>query len=342
MQDRLKQDLPQILHALQILSPTSFSWAGTTMSVGDRQQERPSDPDEQKNLLIEHLVRQLYHHCYCRKFKADLIYQPVVPEPNEDFVNDLSKANTTFERLDPGWHVLRRLPTDAYFVQKNDFIRAVTPGELISHEDSGAALREGTPVKVICRKESRTMHPGFYYIFGATLTDQQDDDDLLRFYWNIKAEGVAVLVHLLTSRLNRFQVPFRLKCLNNPASYNRADAAVLYLNRRFYRLATELLFAVHDQVGDYLAPDAPLFSKQLAAGLGLAEEPGDGESFGQQRCRILAEGMWNAYELNLQTEHERLQEVIKHFAMKGLSLDNPHLNPGSIDQYDFPVSPIAV
>src|ERR1700687_5023118 len=330
MQERLKQELPQILQALQILSPTSFSWAGTTVSVGDLQQEQPPDPDEQKDLLIEHLVRQLYHHCYCRKFKADLIYQPVVPEPNEDFVNALSEANTTVERLDPGGHVLRRLPAEYYLVQKNDFIRAVGPAELISHDGPGVDLREGIAVNVLCRKESKTLHPGFYYIFGATLTDQQDEDDLLRFYWNIKAEAVQSLVRLLTNRLNRFQIPFRLKCLNIPASYNRADAAVLYLNSRFYRLATELLAEVHEQVEDYLDPDAPLFSKQLAAGLGLAEEPGDGESFGQQRCRTLAEGMWNAYELNLHAEHERLREVIKNFELKGLSLDHPHLNPGSI------------
>ena len=342
MQERLKQELPQILQVLQILSPTSFSWAGTTICIGEPQQKQPPHLDEQKNLLVEHLVRQLYHHCYCRPFKADAIYQPIVPEPDEEFVNALSEANTTVERLDPGWHVLRRLPTEHYFVQKNDLIRAVAPGELISHDGPGVVLREGTPVNVVCRKESRTMHPGFYYVFGATITDQQDEDDLLRFYWNIKAEGAPVLVHLLTSRLNHFQIPFRFKCLNNPNSYNRLDAAVLYLNIRFYRLATELLAEVHKQVADYLEPDAPLFSKQLAVGLGLAEEPGDGESFGQQRCRILAEGMWNAYELKLQTEHERLQEVIKHFELKGLSLDNPHLNQGSIDQYDFPVRPIAV
>lgn len=312
------------------------------MSVGELRQQQPPDLNEQKNPLVEHLVRQLYHHCYCRKFKGDVIYQPVVPEPDEDFVNALSEANTTVERLDPGWHVLRRLPTEHYLVQKNGFIRAVSPGEFTSHDGPGVVLREGTSVNVVCRKESRTMHPGFYYIFGATLTDQQDEDDLLRFYWNIKADGAQSLVRLLTSRLNRFQIPFRLKCLNNPASYNRSDAAVLYLNSRFYRLATELLAEVHEQVEDYLEPDAPLFSKQLAAGLGLAEEPGNGESFGQQRCRILAEGIWNAYELNLQAEHERLQEVIKHFELKGLSLDHPHLNPGSIDQYDFPVCRVAV
>lgn len=342
MQARLEKELPRILQALQILSPTSFSWAGRTISVVESRQQRPPDPNDQRNLMLEHLVRQLYHHCYCRKFNPDVSYQPIVLQPDEDFVNALSEANTTVERLDPGWHVLRRLPTEHYFVQKNDFIRAVAPDELISPDGPGVAFREGTTVSVVCRKESRTMHPGFYYIFGATITDQQDEDDLLRFYWNIKAEGARSLVRLLTGRLNRFQIPFRLKCLNNPASYNRTDAVVLYLNRRFYRLATELLAEVHEHVEDRLEPDAPLFSKQLAAGLGLAEEPGDGESFGQQRCRILAEGVWNAYELNLQAENERLEEIIKHFETKGLNLDHPHLNPGSIEQYDFPVRPIAV
>ena len=111
---------------------------------------------------------------------------------------------------------------------------------------------------------------------------------------------------------------------------------MLYINKRFYRISVELLADIHHELQDHLGADTPLFTKHLAPGLGLAEEPGNGESFGQNRCRILAEGLWNAYEKGLQTEHDRLQEVRQQFERNGLSLDFPFLNPHSSDQYMFP------
>ena len=326
MSEELTQRLLQILQALKILSPRSFSLGGTIFSVEDVE-ENEEEP------LVECLARKLYVHCYSREFDGVAIATAYVPQVDEQFGEKLSHANTGCERLDRAWIVSLVLPTGHYLVQKNGLVRAVSVEEFVCDD---AAIAPGVRVSLCWPKESRTMHPAFYYIFGSAITDQQDDDDLLRWYWNIKTVGVLKLVHLLTQRLNKFQIPFRLKCLNDPAGYDRADAAVLYINKRFYRLATELLAEVYQTVADQLAPITPLFSKQLAPGLGLAEEPETGESFGQQRCRILAKGIWNAHVLNRQTEHERLAEVVRQFELSGLSFDRPYLNSGSTDDYDFP------
>ncbi len=344
MREQLDQELLKIISALNVLSDSSFCFAGAILSLNGIDKETGSDP-ETRPPLIQHLMRQLYHHCYCRKFDGVFTYLPTAPIPNEEFVDALSAANTGTERLDRGWQIIRVLPTGHYIVQKGDFIRSVCEGEFISDEGHAVALREGVSLSLFCPRESRTMHPGFYYVFGSTITDHQDDHDLLRFYWNIKASGAQNLVRLITSRLNRFQLPFRLKCINNPETYNRTDSAVLYLNRRFYRIAAELLVEVYQQLQGHLMPNTPLFSKELVPGLGFAEEPGNGESFGQQRCRILAEGIWDAYKLKLATEQLRLDHVKKRFKLNGLDLDYPYLNQGSlnqgppnqgsIDRYDF-------
>jgi hypothetical protein len=182
------------------------------------------------------------------------------------------------------------------------------------------------------------MHHGFYHVFGEALGDDQDDQELLRFYWNIKAEGGVKLVRLLTRSLNRFQLPFRLKILNNPATYIRADAAVLYLSSRFYHLAAELINNIHQQLTGQMDPDTPLFSKRLASGLGLAEEPKTGESFGQQRCRILARALWMAYEKKIEDDDSRLQEISTELQANGIDAEFPYRNIGSAEAYDFPPS----
>ncbi len=330
MREQLSVELLEIVRAVKILSPRQFSLAGKIISA----EETQATPEAtEQNPLMQHLGRRLYLDCYSRKFAGRVTDEPLYPTPDERFMSELSEANTSREYLDPGWLILRSLPTGHFIVEKNGLIRLGAAGEFVSHDD--AALVEGGTVSIRWPKESKTMHPGFYYIYGEAITDQQDDHGLLRFYWNVKAQGAKTLVSLLTKRLNRFQIAFRLKCLNDPAAYTRADAAVLYLNKRFYRLAAHLLADVYREVENHLAPDTPLFSKELAAGLGLAEEPGNGESFGQQRCRILAQGICNAYELKLQTDDERLAEIVKQFELNGLSLEHAYLNPGSTDEYEF-------
>ena len=102
-----------------------------------------------------------------------------------------------------------------------------------------------------------------------------------------------------------------------------------------YVLIVELLVDVYQAVKDNLKPETPLFTKRLAAGLGFAEDPGNGESFGMSRCRIVAEGLWSAYVKGLPTQQARLQEVIAHFEKNGIALEHPYLNARSIDHYEF-------
>src|SRR6185503_10969017 len=113
--------------------------------------------------------------------------------------------------------------------------------------------------------------------------------------------------------------------------YDRSDAAILYVNKFYYHPLAELIADVHQQLSERLESHTPLFSKPLAPGLGLAEEPTTGESFGQQRCRILAEAMWSIYELNLEQDEQQIEEVRKQFEVNGINVDLPHLNAGSTD-----------
>ena len=111
---------------------------------------------------------------------------------------------------------------------------------------------------------------------------------------------------------------------------------MLYVNKRFYRITAELLLDAQAGIREHLQPETPLFTKQLAFGLGLAEDPGTGESFGMSRCRILAEAIVSAYAEGLQTEEGRLHAARKQFEQYGLALERPYLNAGSVDQYDVP------
>jgi hypothetical protein len=69
--------------------------------------------------------------------------------------------------------------------------------------------------------------------------------------------------------------------------------------------------------------------------VGFAEDPGLGESFGQHRCGVLADGMLHAWERKARHLDERLAIVADHFASANISLSAPYLNPGSQDNYSI-------
>jgi hypothetical protein len=106
---------------------------------------------------------------------------------------------------------------------------------------------------------------------------------------------------------------------------------VLYFARRYYALASRLALALPDGVTQHLRPEVPLFSRELRPGIGIAEEPNTGESFGMHRCRMTAEGVLDAWAAGDQTVNGRLHAIQARFRAAGFDLDRPHLGPRSAD-----------
>ena len=341
MRDEYARELRTILQALRIFTPTSFSFGGQSFTV--QPQPGPQPPQlpngaqtSPQNPLIWQLAQQLYLHCYCRKFDGRLRSLPQVNGGSDDLLDALSAANTTRERWDGGWQIQQVLPAGQVVVHKNGMAKMLWPGEFISQDGPGVPPRVGAMVNVYSPKESRAMQPGFYFAFGESAVEQNDMQDAVRYYWNITPEGAALLTHLLTASLNRFQVHFRFKCLSHRDLFYRIDSAVLYVGRQHYHITAELLVDTYRSMHHYLQPQTPLLTKRLAPGLAFAEEPGTGESFGMSRCRLLAEGIWNGWLQGEQDEHDQLEAIKKQFETNGIPFKHPYLRPGAVDHYEHP------
>jgi hypothetical protein len=339
MREQLTAQLKKIVRAIEVRSNDSFTFAGrhfsTAAQVGGHAHHAHDFAQAQANPLATLLEQTLYQHCYCRTFDGALRDEQPLNVQGFDLTSALSEANATRERWDPGWQVYQVLPSGQVMAHKDGRTRALWPGEFLSTDAPGLAPRPGMNLSVFFMRETKTMQPGFYFAFGEAQVGELDSFSLARFYWNLRADGAVALMRSVTRGLNRFQVPFRLKCLTNTAFYTRNDAAVLYVDKRFYRVTARVLAGIYGEVSQHLRPDAPLFTKRLADGLALAEEPYTGESFGMQRCRILAEGILSAHARGSRDDASRLEEVERHFAAYGLTLEASYLNPRSVDQYEF-------
>jgi len=246
---------------------------------------------------------------------------------------DLRSANAARARWQQGWQI-RTVHESGWITAERDSLeRTFAPGEYVTKEGPGMPLRVGGPAEVYFAVESVHMQPGFYFSFGETVGDEADNFSLLRFYWHLEPGGAPPLLNSVSTLLNRFQVPYRFKCLTNTAAYGRADSAVVYIPRRWYQMAARLLRDSRRSIAKHLRSDVPLFAKPLADGLGFAEDPGGGQSFGMHRCVALARaicGSAAAHEGALPAA-----EVERRLSEQGVSPSFPHLNPGSVDIYEF-------
>jgi hypothetical protein len=191
--------------------------------------------------------------------------------------------------------------------------------------------------RVRIAKEMRQLMPGFYFAFGnGSQQDTRDTSDpLVRFYWHLTADSAVPYMALATTLLNQAGVPFRTKVLSDPTQYVRADAGVLYLERRYFGPAREIVREIHERMRPGLRPGVPMFTKALADGLGLAEDPNNQMSFGQSRCRIAARTLCACFAQGVSDPEERLSLLMKAFEEEGLDPASPHLDKNSTDFYSL-------
>lgn len=327
--------LNSIVDAVKIISPDSFSFGGKVFTSNTNMFYQSNTGTKATDPLVRSLTNVLYDQCYSRKFNGNYYESMPVTKDNGMFQATLSRANTTVERWDNDWIIEQILPTGQYVAHKNGKYKLVYPGEFLTSEYQAVLPNEGTRIAIHCLKESFSLQPAFYFAFSNELGDQQNLFTVVRFYWNIKSSGAPILIELLTKNLNKYSIPFSFKCLNDPALFTRSDAAVLYVGKPYYSIAIQVLATVYLQINNELNPEVPGFTKELNAGLGLAEDPGTGESFGMSRCGIIAQGIYNAYQSGSVTTENIMHKIKEVFDIGGMQINKPYLNAGSNDIYEF-------
>ena len=134
-----------------------------------------------------------------------------------------------------------------------------------------------------------------------------------------------------TSLLNESRLPFRVKVLSDPYGYHRADAGVMYFRRRGDDRIGRVVARIHSAVAHSLRPDVPLFTKRLRPGLGLADSPTAGASFGEHRCRLVARALWDSFIRHEADRSVRVESLASAFLHAGLDPLRPHLERGESD-----------
>ncbi|WP_116947187.1 T3SS effector HopA1 family protein [Jiangella endophytica] len=265
----------------------------------------------------------VYQHLYLGR-----PYDPAAPEDRrlaadrEDpaFVAGLRAADGGRRRWRRGWRLDRSDGDRLTLVAAADGVRlTAAPGEV-------RAVASG--VEVAVPTERRFVSAGFYLTTGLAGTGA-DAGPVLRWYANTTADGAAPLLRALIRDLDAAGLPFTVKTLNDPAAHPRPDALVLYTPRAASAAVAALLRTVLAEPGVRLRPAVPAFTRTVAPGLAIADEPGGALSFGQHRCLLLVRGVLAA-GTDASVE-ERWDRVRTAFGEAGLDPARPHLGPGAAE-----------
>ncbi|MGD1837961.1 MAG: T3SS effector HopA1 family protein, partial [Nitrososphaeraceae archaeon] len=331
-------DIESAVNALVIHSLNTYSWLGQKQSVNSSfHVEKTFSPTVARNYLLFRLTSRLYEDFYCRgetMHSSEGIPVRQIPYGFNSFVNELSSNNLGQGCVQSGWNVTS-VNSEKVTVKRNDLHLFLEPKDCLIKPQRNRKISVGMDVSIRLPKELLDISPGFYMIFGNKSFDAKNAQ-ILRLYWNITSDGAATLIRNITSILNKLDIPFNLKTLNNPNKYSRrVDTAVLYILKSDYEIACKYIEKIYSKVFVYLNQQTPVFTKQLAKGLGIAEDPGKKDSFGQHRCKILADGIISAYEEGKKNLSERMDVVTARFEKEGIDIEKPFLNPKSTDKYEF-------
>jgi hypothetical protein len=181
----------------------------------------------------------------------------------------------------------------------------------------------------------RQISYGFYTLVGNASEDYPNDVTV-RIYWNINSAGAKILIKHITTELNADEIPFQFKTLSNPFDYNRTDAAVLYIKKKYLENCSKKIDKIYAEIKNFIKPDTSLFVKKIYPGIGIAEDIEGNESFGQNRTRIFAEAILGARDKFRETKciNTEREDIISYFQNLGIDINKPYLNANSLDVYD--------
>ena len=305
----------EVIEATRFHSSTRYSWFGRMSPRLPPRILAALTARSARDHLVHSLAEQLYRDFYVRGRAEPAQWTSTSPTVTlRTFEAALSAANCGRGYVDGGWQ-LRAVERGWAVVAKDGLELTMNRSEVLGDDD-------GEAVALRMPKELLRIAPGFYTACGDTSPEVLGTEPLLRLYWHLSPSGAIPFVSTATRRLNAARIAFRLKVLNDPGSFNRCDAGVIYLNgSQAWRAAAQ---AVHDDVAGHLLPRIPAFTESLAPGLGMAQDPGTGESFGQHRCRLLADGLVSAFERGTTGADATTAVIAARFDRDGIDLDAPH------------------
>jgi HopA1 effector protein family len=281
--------------------------------------------------------------------KSEAVSLPIQDEPvqntalgvHSSFYGRLHTQNIGKGYFDPGWQVLRQESDGLFAVRKNGLTLHIGDRHLQA-PDRQLAIGDEVAIRI----PSNRIEQGCYVALSNVGPVDPDREPVANIYFNLQPDDLVFLMGALTTPLNALHRPFTLKVPYDSEDCDRPDSGVLSIHKTDWAAVYSILQLLYPSLQRLLRPEVPLFTKRLAPGLALAEQPIDTitlqENFGMHRFQAIAQGLIQAWRQNEDTAAARMSCVLQSLAEHQVDIYSPYLNPGSEDVYTTLVTREAV
>jgi HopA1 effector protein family len=252
-----------------------------------------------------------------------------------DFYQRLQHSNTSHGYFDLNWQIVAITEERELIVVKDGLHIHVDLQQHVPPNLHQAAIGDTIPIYL----PHNLVGIDTYIMVGNAGSPQHDvreqvgDAQFVRLYFNITPDAAIAIAAQLTTELNKLGIRFEFGILQHPQLFCRYDAATLWLTRADYLVAQATLVAIYQAYQTEFSPQVPLFTKQLAPGLGLAQMPLSTDSFGRHRCELVAEGLVTAF-LHAQTSAtDKLARIESAGRNAQIDWCQPYLDSSTHDSY---------
>jgi hypothetical protein len=268
---------------------------------------------------------RLGEHLYEAWYAAPVEDCPIPVDLPADLAAVLRAAHAGSEVWERGWVAEEVGPAAQVVARRGEERRTLERCEHVALARPGLSPSPGDDLLAPARRDSLDSH-GWWCTHSPDWRLEAPAEALVRFYWNIGPGDVAALVRAVSARLIGAATPWMLKCAVDRRSYVRADAVVLYLPPEAVDELRDGLDRIAAALHDRLRAGAPPLTLPARRGLAVCDDPGTGESFGQHRSRLIAEGVLRARSRGAANDADTaLEAVAERLREEGVPVERPYL-----------------
>jgi hypothetical protein len=282
---------------------------------------QPSTRIDRERAVVVQLRDHLYRAWYSVASRPRLSATNDVP-----FVQQLRVAHAGNRTWSGGWIATHVSTRGRIMASRSGVQRLLSQGDYVNTIRPGMLPVPGASLLAIDRLESTEVMPGYWVTYSSDWFPPTST--VYRVYWNVEPDGAPVLIRQLTTLLRPHA--YCLKVPSDPRHFDRTDAAVLYLRSDVTSAVWPLIRRSHDVVSPALGDDVPPLTCRLDTGLAFAEhDAASAESFGQHRCRLIAEALEGRTDRGVAAAREAIYE---RFAQEGLDPNRPWMRASHADR----------
>jgi hypothetical protein len=181
-----------------------------------------------------------------------------------------------------------------------------------AHAGSGSRVQRGT-LSVVARQDVLRTN-GWWRTWGEYGIPPRGRRGSVRLMLTPRPDCLTDFVRTVTDRMLAGRTPWSLACATDPWRIARTGCAVLDLPS-LDDVPSDLL----TKLQPLLRPAAPPLCLPLAPGVGLAEYPDNGMTFGEHRCHLVALGLRHR-----RRSRDPLSTIASVFSTYGIDPAAPH------------------